>query len=1549
MPVYEYQGIHYDLPDGLSNEQAKAKILGHLGTQEQSGGFWEGTKGAAALVGDVATGMFKIPAAGVLAVGGKLADPSTSLQSTWESANKAIEETYPSIASMLKIDPETNLPYKAGMYPFEKYGDVVKWLSEKASMGNKDAEGALNILGSVLPIPFAGKAVKGVGKVLEKIDPGLRNVKADLPPEIKPEPPTAQPPTQPKPTRQTGGAGAFEDILKSQGVEIPIEPNSVMESMANRLTSNEANPDVWATQQIAEQRQSAAQKAIEERIRLLEENVKRQATLDFNAAERGRRENAPTGYNEWSTNKAIEEAQQTYDWLAQRQQSEIDATPHGDVPAQFGSTLEHGRIDENRIPIRADLSMEAQNLQNPLQRNLWGDELGPALGQKRSLTSAIDTMPPGAERNTALNRFRPPKGQSGRIDIESVKETIDKFKSGLKSAHDVIDSFTGAFYPREMERIKKEITDPKSRYGIALMSPDEFHRLAIGRSKEHMDGFEADNRRGSIRRALKSPEGLEQIPQLWIDTKDGKVFVKGHEGRHRMDVMKDMGIEQVPVMISHPTTRWGENPARPSLLWSETHDGKPGFKSSPFPEILNYQYDNQGKRVVPRSQRGSADPEFLANIATLGGYGVVKSVYNYVKGKPIEGKLPERPDSFEHPTKPETIASKDVTRTKVNASEVLRKVAPELYSVTTPEEAIFLARDANNPKVKDIKPNHLRDITIPGINAMVHLARNNPVLNFARYALQRARNEETAFVSKYVIGKEGAATLLGTLSDKEVVHTVEVMRDLSFKQTNFTPENLAKYGLNPKEAKWIESVRNAIKNQGYMAADSLLSAGREPFKLREGHLPGLVYGTHRTLIGYRDKNGVFKPTELVQFDTKGDLAKGVEAALKAAKESDPSKTWDKLEVKSSGLRKNVTHNNLFNGFNDVLNGLSKNNPDIGTLQDVANMKINEANHKWLSMDVHELNKKGIKGMTGDITGKDRLTNAKEYSKALIDFLEQGAAYYSHQKAFNEIGKVLLDPFVSTNFKNTVNFVNKHIEHVKGQNLSNWGAGINSAVDWVVQDGFGGSSKAVLNGARGMKTAIGIHMMGLYNPTFVVMQLTQVLTGAFPALVESVGKMNMHTELLSSAIKGPASFGALQLAYKAGEKAPAFIEPHMLKAYDYAVDHGIKSLSELEDVKRATQNKTIQNAKAIGAWPISVGELITRPPVFMIFADLFHKFGLSNEEGFMAAHLATQLAMGDYHPAERPKIYASLGIGGELAGALTTYKHNAVFNMYLRGRNAIKQDVNGKRAIAAGAAGLGAFALFQGITGAPGYDTLDSIYQFASSKFGERKSIRQAALESLPEGVNSGFLSAATGLDLNSRLTLSGALPTEWNAASPHISVLADWIGRVVDYSQHRDQQSFQEMVRSFTPSGFKGFEEQVNRVDQNGVVLDTAGQRKFGPEIAPRSQREQEIRSIFSVRPLRETIEQKDVYVKSKGMHEREMALNDIAQRYREAVVNDDVEGQKYLYKKFSEGGGDIQALQEPNAILDMYMKKQMSERERQAGMPSPTISSIRKQEAMKR
>jgi GNAT superfamily N-acetyltransferase len=96
MPVYEYEGVHYELPDGLSNEQALSKIKSHAdqsATQSQIG-----------KIGDFAGGIIETGTTGVLdAIGGlgasvygaakgALSDNSTASQGR-DEATKAYSES----------------------------------------------------------------------------------------------------------------------------------------------------------------------------------------------------------------------------------------------------------------------------------------------------------------------------------------------------------------------------------------------------------------------------------------------------------------------------------------------------------------------------------------------------------------------------------------------------------------------------------------------------------------------------------------------------------------------------------------------------------------------------------------------------------------------------------------------------------------------------------------------------------------------------------------------------------------------------------------------------------------------------------------------------------------------------------------------------------------------------------------------------------------------------------------------------------------------------------------------------------------------------------------------------------------------------------------------------------------------------------------------------------------------------------------------------------------------------------------------------------------
>jgi len=203
-------------------------------------------------------------------------------------------------------------------------------------------------------------------------------------------------------------------------------------------------------QAAASQRQMSAQQAIEARQAQMEYEVKRQTALEQQAAMRARQESAPTGYGDYVANRNVEDATRSAEQL-QRLNEQL---PEGGYKAQqsivedFGNNdpmerMPNMRVDENGMPIRADLSMELQNLENPLQRNMWGDELGPALDQTHSLTDAIDSMPPGKARDAAIRMLSGtgtpkrvvPRGQRGAIDASVFEDMFNFGRSVIRGAN----------------------------------------------------------------------------------------------------------------------------------------------------------------------------------------------------------------------------------------------------------------------------------------------------------------------------------------------------------------------------------------------------------------------------------------------------------------------------------------------------------------------------------------------------------------------------------------------------------------------------------------------------------------------------------------------------------------------------------------------------------------------------------------------------------------------------------------------------------------------------------------------------------------------------------------------------------------------------------------------------------------------------------------------------------------------------------------------------------------------------------------------------------
>jgi hypothetical protein len=465
------------------------------------------------------------------------------------------------------------------------------------------------------------------------------------------------PAAQPTPIPQTPQGTPMQRMAQQLGAPEPEVPRSAMTDMARQLTES-MTPEQRAALDAAEQRQKDAQAALEARQRELEQAVKTQATLDRNAAERQRQEAASAvsdAHREWVAAQeraaaAAEDARlakQSQD-MANMHQMPIDDTPHvlpdsGELIApQYGVEHGIGRVDENGIPIRADRSMEAQNLENPLQRNLWGDELPPQSGQENpiGITQAIDKMENGVQarengkfvtgtpqsRAVTLLSGSAPLGtakmgmrrrkQGGQIDINLLTMGVSGLLDRLQRAgvsqpmNRLMGAFKGTFASAALKEAYNNSLDPKSRQMVYLMSPDQFLTLAKRREPWEVASKDSEARRQSIKDGLNTPEGLRQLPYLMVNEK-GEVI--GHEGRHRAEVLaKD--LDKIPVVLESSFHRNGEGRLPFEKLQPQDSWGMPSKFGEPLitPEnrmAHDYSIDKTTPLSVKKGQRGALDPQ----------------------------------------------------------------------------------------------------------------------------------------------------------------------------------------------------------------------------------------------------------------------------------------------------------------------------------------------------------------------------------------------------------------------------------------------------------------------------------------------------------------------------------------------------------------------------------------------------------------------------------------------------------------------------------------------------------------------------------------------------------------------------------------------------------------------------------------------------------------------------------------------------------------------------------------------------------------------------
>lgn len=488
MPVYQYEGIHYSLPDGLSDEEAIGKIKAHLG----KGG--ESPSGPSIV--DRATDALKGTAeAGLNLAGG--------------------------IGSMFVA------PVGAGLSALNDLGsgkephflkDYETIMGKGGSLGTQlaDATGMRSETGDTLNENI-GQFINQVG-----IPGGLGASTLGFGPRVAPSPrvPMAREPILSPVDKAIAEAQGRKEVPPVKPVEVP-EGVRAQQELFNR---EEFKPEVPKT------------------------DTTPQMELPFAAGP-----------------------------------EEILREQYKNAPER-DMFVEQDIADRAKDPVREQMAAETQKAAEV-------DQAYAQKAQQENLAARVEELKQKLEAPR-----RGPRGQRGAIDTEAVKEMGDLFKRGAATAVDVLRSFKGAFGEMEMAKAIHTVEKPTENGSrVVLMSPDDFHRMAAPRSPEEIARF-APRLKESINEGLKSKGGLWEMPYLKVDT-EGNVWA--HEGRHRMDVFKEQGIDLVPVRI---TPKYGSI-GNPEVMRSQVNVPGGGKVSMPFPQILKKQNTIQ----LPKSQRGAID------------------------------------------------------------------------------------------------------------------------------------------------------------------------------------------------------------------------------------------------------------------------------------------------------------------------------------------------------------------------------------------------------------------------------------------------------------------------------------------------------------------------------------------------------------------------------------------------------------------------------------------------------------------------------------------------------------------------------------------------------------------------------------------------------------------------------------------------------------------------------------------------------------------------------------------------------------------------------
>jgi ADP-Ribosyltransferase in polyvalent proteins len=1038
------------------------------------------------------------------------------------------------------------------------------------------------------------------------------------------------------------------------------------------------------------------------------------------------------------------------------------------------------RVDENGIPIRADISMEAQNLENPLQMNMWGDELGPALDQTRSLTEAIDTMPPGEARDTAIANVSGVAPGFGTGRYSSQRGAIDPrlFEDLYKFGKSLVRNAEGALMPL-YHGSTNEINDDirPSREGGALGNG-----VYLAVRPEYASGY-AEGTGGNVHQVYANIAN-----PLKIDG-PGDPMVRALE---TLGMSRDKAINLVEKAYDKKgyVTTEVQNLAR-----KQGYDGIFQYRNGKLSEIVAFDKDQVKNAISPESskpQKQSKPTKTMTEDEITGGW---------------EEDTPSTPPSYNRFGQggSQTILN-DLGLGVVNTVKAGYSAARDLLGKVTSDEHISgksIPTDIPAEKIiqmaEGTKDTNAYNALEAGGNMRAYKGRA-PWVAATSEIIGNALKRADLNIRNYVTGHTGAEYAARKLSKSEQAELFDLMKDEMFRGAQYTEQQMRDAGYTSKQLAAYSKLREAQKAALEAVNYGRRLQGKPEVTEHEAYLSSVWHGEIKMPV--MDKNGK------VVYYLAGNSERDVRNQFAALQQDNQG--YIAGDIKK--VRQLANRGNVEQAYSIMADAIGRDNPEFKKIQDWYAANQAEKVHGSLGMPKHFEDKTNVRGFVGDRPGMDPVEESRAGLQAQMDYVKDSFKWASLQDAANKMSPVFNDPTIRANHPNNLAYLQEQLRIATGAN--------DHAISTAVNDGIralGFTPAQVFGGTQAAKSWFMTQKLAV-NLGYGAANLVQ-LAFTMPHLADMMHKNGMFNPLRSLGVASTL-FVPMAGAHYAKQLAGVDLfkgipdEYFYKQMFEYAEANGITGRSIVDEAP--LQAGAIGRAANLTT---SSPEAVIRSFAFTLFSDALKQTGkLSHEEIFKEAERRTNVALGDFRETERAPIFSRLGNVGNILNTLQTYGINYYQQANYFLREAGKGNVAPIVLMMLAQYGVG------GISGIPGVQDLEKGWEalkgiLPDHVFAKVGSIdpRLWAYEHFGATAVDGVLSTATGISMNSRVGAPDAASMLTAPGGPIIDA-AKQVGSVgALMSNFKDPTQQAETLSKVMPTGLTGLAETTFLRDQTST------------------------------------------------------------------------------------------------------------------------------------